>query len=110
MKQSEFFSALTEAFPDLIIFRGVIQVDEGEELPPKYLYFVTGETLSLEADNVVYWEETPVTLYVVEDIPEEELTENVKTFLNSNRLPYRATEAEWNDDVSAWLTTFNFTI
>lgn len=110
MTQEEFNNSITAYFPEFVIFRGVIQIEEGEEIPPVYLYFVTGETETLEADNIVYWESTPVTLYIIEDNPDEAVTQKVKEFLNSNRLPYSVTEAEWSDEVSAWLTTFNFKI
>ena len=110
MTAEDFYKGLAEAFPELQIFREAITVDEDEELPPAYIYYQAGTTQSMFADNIVWWSSTPITLYIVESNPGEALTARAKEFLNNNRLPYEVAESAWEDELSAFITTFDFTI
>mgnify|MGYP003290165701 CR=1 FL=1 len=110
MTAEDFYKGLANTFPELQIFREAITVDEDEELPPAYIYYTTGTTQSMFADNIVWWSSTPITLYIVENKPGEELTAKAKQFLNDNRLPFEVAENAWEDELSAFVTTFDFNI
>lgn len=110
MTIDDFHNKLVEAFPRIPLWYEVIENDEGKEMPPTYFYYTTEETQILEADNIVYWSQTPVTLYLVQTKPHGALIKDIKAFLNANRLPFRVTEEDWDDESNSWITEFNFTI
>lgn len=110
MTITEFYSKLEEAIK-LPIFYERMDVEQEEELPPIYIYFVTGETNTLEADNIVYWSSTPVEMVIVHGANgiSEGAKVSVEMFLNDNRLPFTVTDT-YDDDLTSWLTTYSFEI
>lgn len=110
MTISEFYDSLTKKI-NIPIFYEVIYVEQNDEMPPVYIYFTTGETQSIFADNIVYWSSTPVQLIINHGSVEinEEIKNDVDEYLNENRMPY-SVEDGYDNDLTAWLSTYNFNI
>lgn len=110
MTIDEFFTAITAA-TELPVFYEIIDVEQEEEMPPVYIYFTTGESEILEADNITYWSSTPVSLVIVhgsEGIKSENKTD-VEYLLNSERLPFTVIDS-YDSDLTSWLSTYSFNI
>lgn len=112
MSIDDFFIAITAVFPDVPIFFEEIDVEEGDELPPNYIYFESGTTIALAADNITYYSVTPIELLVVQTNPianDDTLTAQVEEFLDTNRLIYTK-QVGADSDIRATVTTYTFTI
>lgn len=112
MTIDEFYSALTAVFVSIPTFFESIDVEEGDELPPNYIYFESGTTVGFGADNRTYWSTTPIELLVVQANPianDDTLQTEVEEFLDTNRLFYTKQVAN-DEDIRATVTTYTFNI
>ena len=110
MTISEFYSKAEEAI-QLPLFYERMDVEQEEELPPIYIYFVAGETNIFEADNIVYWSNTPVEMVIVhgDSSINEAAKATTELFLNNNRLPFTNVDT-YDNELTSWLTTYSFNI
>lgn len=110
MTLEEFHSAIQEAV-ELPIFYSSIEVESEEDMPPKYIFYTTGESIVLEADNIVYWSSTPVELVIVHGSIgiDDEIKSAVKNLLNNLRLPF-TTNDEYDADILSWISTYSFNL
>jgi len=112
MTIEQFYTRISEAFPTVPIFFEVIDVEEGDELPPDYMFFESGTTVGFGADNQTYWSSTPIELMAVQTNPiknDDRLTEELEEFLQLNRFQF--TKQVANDtEIRATVTTYTFNI
>lgn len=112
MTIEEFYTRISEAFPTVPIFFEVIDVEEGDELPPDYMFFESGTTVGFGADNMTYWSSTPIELMAVQTNPikdSDTLTEELEQFLNLSKIMFSKQVAN-DTDIRATVTTYTFTI
>lgn len=112
MSIDEFYEKVAEVFPTIPTFFEIIEVEEGDELPPNYLYFTSGTTEAFGADNMVYWSSTPIELMAVQANPvsdSDTLVQELEQFLNENKFIY-SKDVDNDPDIRATVTTFSFSI
>lgn len=103
----ELFEGLAELFPEVEIYRDVIEVPELELLKLPYAYVTTGETQSFAAENITYFRVTPVSLYWVEKDPDPEIERKTIEFLRDHDTPF-TDEDSFDDEIGAYSHVYNF--
>lgn len=103
----ELITEITELFPDVTIYRDVIEVPELDMLKTPYCYITTGETQSFAAENVTYFRIIPVSLYWVENDPDPAIEAKMLDFFKNNDIPF-TDEDGFDDELGAYSHVYNF--
>lgn len=110
MTLEEFHTKLTES-SSVPLFYEIITVEKEEDMPTKYLYYVTGETVTFCADNKVKWSSIPIELVIAHGPKglDDSLKAMVNDLLDEEEIPYRSRDS-YNNQLTMWITTYNFRI
>lgn len=110
MTVEQLYQALSTEFAELSaagkIFFDHIDVEPGAELLPDYMVITETEQDPFYADNVVYYLTIKNTLDVYTADYDAALINRVKKFLTDNGVAFAIVPVEWQDDIDAYLTSF----
>lgn len=110
MTVEQLYQALSTEFAELSaagkIFFDHIDVEQGAELLPDYMVITETEQDPFHADNVVYYLTIKNTLDVYTADYDAALINRVKKFLTDNGVAFAIVPVEWQDDIDAYLTSF----
>lgn len=110
MTVEQLFAQMLDAFPELAqdnkIFFDHVEVQEGEEITPPYVVLTETNQDPFYADNTVYYMTVRHTIDVYTVLYDVELINRVSGFLNGFEVPFNVSTVEWQDDIIAYLTSF----
>lgn len=112
MTLPQLYEAMLTELPELaaVTFYDHIEVDEGEELFPPFIFIHEVNGNPFHADNTVYYLSIENRIDVYTADRSVEVRQSIMAFLNSINVPFTLTMGDFDPDTMLYMDSFNLSL